>query len=248
MKKVCKYLLFSICIITFSIFNVKAENCPYNERKLMNQEASNIKINYEIKEQNLPDGYYYTENGISDPNGNDVTDEYWNYYVGKYAVILINNLPEDLYFKIEDESLIASNNNKSEFSFSDTQNGYLELKLYNLNEFKNLSFAIYSANPNCNTKIMNLHVKVPRYNEYYATGMCQGIQDYKYCQEFLYSNISSSKIVDKITAYKRSLNTSANNKKNNSIMKPIVIILSVVVCGFLILAGTLVMLKKRRKK
>lgn len=232
-----KYL--KIFLIFFAVFifvsEVKADTCTYKEKQTLNKEASNIKINYEIVTQDLPEGYHLAEVGIEDENGNDVTDQFRDYFVGKYINIIVSNIPENYYFTIEDEDLINDNNSQKQFYYSDAVDNLIQLKLYDISEYKNIKFTVYSNQ--CTDALLTKYLKTPRYNSYSYMDICKGIEDYKYCQEFLMTNVKSTTIYNKILEYKESLNKKEEVQDNKSSKKIIILIsciLGAIVLGVLI--------------
>lgn len=238
-----KRTMFMILIYFILVSSVKAGSCSYKELEILNKEASNIKFNYEINEQKLPEGYHFSEIGIEDNNGNDVSSEFIDYYIGKYFILNVNNLPEDFYVVIEDEALIIHNDNKSTYYYNDTNNGNLALKLYNVNGVKNIKFTIYSDN--CNEKVLTKYVKLPRYNGLYDMAICEGIQDYKYCQQFIFTSMSDIKLRDKVVEYKKTLETKEEKTPEKSNIKLIIIISCIAI--IFITAIILIVRNKRSK-
>ena len=248
MKKVGNYIIFILIAFMFVLITPKADSCTYKEQAALNKEASNIKFNYEVVRLTLPDGYYFTEEGISDPDGNDVTKQYAEYYNDKYIKIMVTNLPENFYFKIEDESLINENNNKDTYYKSDEKDSVIELKTYNINEFRNVKFSIYS-NECGDKKLLNKYLKIPRSNQYYYMAVCEDIPDYKYCQEFLFSNVKSETIYNKIIEYKDSLEKKEEQTVNKINWKKIIMWIGViVVIGAITTLVVILIQKKLREK
>lgn len=244
MKKVLNIAIFFIISFFLITTTTKAaDSCTYKEQQALNKEASNIKFNYEIAEQNLPEDYHFSETGIEDNNGNDVSQEFIDYYIGKYFILNINNIPEDFYVVIEDETLINHNDNKTNYYYSDTENGNLALKLYNINGIKNIKFTIYSDN--CSEKILTKYIKLPRYNSMHDLDLCENIKDYKYCQEFVFTSMSDIKLRDKIVEYKKTLETNEIETKEKNDIKLIVIIICSIVLFIIII---ILIIKNRRSK
>ncbi len=249
MKKIFCYVIFILISFAIIITFPKADSCNYKEQATLNKEAKNIKINYEIVKLELPEGYYFTEDGISDPNGNDVTAEYFEYYNGKYIKLIITNLPEDFYFKIEDEDLIKANNNQDTYNFYDQSDGIVELKMNVLSEYKNIKFSFYSNK--CGGKsILDKYLKIPRSNPYYNMALCEGIPDYKYCQEFLASNVKDETIINKVLQYKKSLEKQEVKTQKESNWKKITFMsaIAVVIAGILVFLIILIQKHWRAKK
>lgn len=238
MKNVYKYFLFVLCVFTFTIFKVQADDsCTYKEQAALNKEATNVKAIYEPIYQGLPEGYTYYANGILDSNGNDVTDEFNDYLVGYYMKVTITNITENLYLTTEDELYDKNNNLVSLINANNITDGNIELNFYNIANVHTLKFDIHASTNNCSgNKLMTLSLKVPKYNEFYNYEICQGIQDYKYCQQFLDSDIKTETIIKKVNEYKENLENKPNeNNKNNNILKYIIIIGSGIVAIFLII-------------
>ena len=201
-----KYLNFFIIILFLLITSAKAENCDYKEQEKLNKEVQNIKISYEILEQKLPENLKYYANGIIDENGNDVTDIYKDYFIGNYAKITINNIPQNFYIVIEDENISFMNNNLEYIFYSNTKDGSIDLNVYNLEKYKTYKFLINSVKEGCEKiKFNSIKVTIPRYNELSDLDLCKDIKDYTYCQKFIKTNLSSTSLLNKINNYKKVL-------------------------------------------
>ncbi len=249
MKKPITYILFLVFCFTFIISTYKADSCNYKEQAALNKEANNVKLNYEVITLTLPDGYKFTEDGIVDSNGNDVTKEYFEYYNGKYIKISVTNLPENFYFKIDDAEIIKENNNKDTYDYNDKKDGVIELETHNLEKYKNLKFSIYTND--CGGKrVLDKYLKLPRSNQFHGMALCEDIKDYKYCQEYLFSNVSTETILKKINQYRESLEEKETIKNDNKINWQKVVIyagIGVAICGIVILV-TIVIIRKLRAK
>lgn len=249
MKRIASIILCFVFSFFIIISTSKADSsCSYKDQQALNKLAQNIKRNYEIKEQKLPDGYNFSEDGIVDSNGKDVSKEFIDYYVGKYANIMITNLDEDIYIKVEDEDLISFNDGDSEFYYDDTKDGVLELKVYRLSKYRNIRFSVYANTSTCNNKITSFYVKIPRYNNFYNMDICKGIQDYKYCQEYLFNNTSDVKVRDKILEYKKSLKNGKQKDSKKISYKRIIIIISIMSLGLIITGICLFIIIKKWKE
>ena len=246
MKKVICYIVFILISFAIIIAFPKADGCNYKDQAALNKEAKNININYEILTQKLPDGLTTYANGILDSNGQDVTEDYKDYFVGDYVNIIINNITDNFYITINDPLLSESNDNLEYIFYSNTENGTINLKLYNLAEYKKYKFDIYSLN--CHTLVKTLTINIPRYNELSALDMCSDIKDYKYCNKYLNNNISTQTMVREINEYKDSLNKSNIKKEEKKINLKIIIIISCICLGVVGLVLSLLRVIKRKRE
>lgn len=251
MKKVLNIAIFFIISFFLITTTTKAaDSCTYKEQQALNKEASNIKFSYEVVYQNLPDGYKSYANGILDSNGVDVTDQFSDYYLGYYIKVYLSNISENMEVEINNADLYNSENElTNKVEYSSTDNGTIELKLYDTDKIKNIQFNIFATTLNCNNKkVFTKTLKTPRYNELSNLTICDEIKDYKYCQTFINTNASTETLIKKINEYKESLN--ANNKdtnNTNTILKKIIIISVSILVLFAIIYILIKYIFKRRK-
>lgn len=100
---------------------------------------------------------------------------------------------------------------KSDKTYS-AANGELILDGYNSG--KNYRFNVYANDSNCGgISLYTFYVSLPYYNSYYKSSLCQGIEDFKYCQKWTRQPSSQSEFESSIKQYKESLEKEDNPNK-----------------------------------
>ena len=117
---------------------------------------------------------------------------------GRFTVT-INNLTNDLVVKNMDDKKEYSSN--SELNFKELYSG-------------KHTYIIYAKNKECTTyELTTKYVSLPYYNRYFNSVECDGIENYSYCSKWLKSPISKDVWEQKVTQYKKSLETKQEQKK-----------------------------------
>ena len=144
MKQKKKRVLF--CILCFLSFIITANaECDYETQVRLNTEASNVKINYEIKREiiNMNTGEVAPEATDEDV---DFESEY-AYQDNIYISLL--NLTENIYVE-----LIGNNGDVRTIYYSDTENGSLDLNGGTGEEIVTYTVNIKSNNSNCSGSLL----------------------------------------------------------------------------------------------
>lgn len=180
MKKVGNYIIF--ILITFMVVLIvpKADSCTYKEQAALNKEASNIKFNYEIVDK-------------TDEIKNLPEDQVISYNDYRYIQLSIVNLNEDMYVEVKNDK----NDDIMTFHNTDAIDGIITFKKES-NQVVKYTFNIYASTETCTSKLQTKYVNVPKFNNFYKSGMCNEIPDYKYCQEMINTNMDDEKIASYI--------------------------------------------------
>ena len=234
-----KYLLALLTAVLFIPVVKAATICPYQEEMDLNSKAANIKANYEIKE---------VENKDFDPE-NDPKRQ--GEYVEVFEISILN-LSKEFY-------AIVSNNinsDKETITGNDSNTGS-----YEWNDFLNVTnftIEIYSsAETSCpNEKIKTLYLTTPRFNPLSTYGICEGLEDYYYCNQYVtFGEIDESVFFKKVEDYKSGVeegkqeeNPSTENK--NSVREFIMNNKWYILGGVVLLGGivAIVGIKKSKKQ
>lgn len=125
----------------------------------------------------------------------------YDYYIqgnSAYFNITLNNLVPEIYF--------VDVKNEKTYTYSDTNNG--EIVIYG-NKYTNGSFRFYSAIDSCKgIKLGTKYYKLPKYNIYHNSKMCEGIQNYSLCKKWANITYSYTELENLIEKYK-------NGEQNN---------------------------------
>lgn len=186
MKKIYNYVLFLLCLVTFSIASVKADSCSYKQQTELNKEATNIKATYEFIDEdplNYHFNVYFTN--ITENLKLVITDD----YTQKEIEVTFNDTDNGVY-KLETYTA------KRKVTFN--------YQIYSL------------ASECFNKKLLTKNIVTPRYNEYSTSYICEQVPDFKYCNEFAdTSSLSYEKFIRLGEDYKKThLKIESNEKQS----------------------------------
>ena len=233
-----KLLIGLLILFLFTIVKVDALSCDYEERAKLNNEVKNIKVNYEVKEKELPKGV-------------NVPDEYigTDYVVKEeYFQINILNLTENEVVKVTNDK----NKNVITIKYSDTTDGNYSFDWDDLSAITKLSFEVLTSNKTgCSDEsIKTLTLQLPRYNSYSQSNVCETMPDYYLCQKYVtYDYVDYSSFSNSI-AKEQTKRDEEKQKSNSGIWdffknnKNVIIIGGIVVV--VLVGGTIVYIKIRR--
>lgn len=181
MKKF-RALMFALVLFFFSS-NVYAV-CDATEENALNSLAANVQTSQEIVQVEVP-----IDENFNPPDG--LTEEEEENYVPyqNYFRIYISNITEDLYVIVTDKNT----GEKTTYTYQDAVNGTITFdeKVYIF--ITNYTIEVYSSDKtNCpNTKLNTLYVTTPMYNSYSESAVCDGIEDFYLCHEYLSVSIDN---------------------------------------------------------
>ena len=150
-RKVSLFMLSFVILMSVP----KAATCSYEEQAKLNNEASNVKANYEIKERILNKDEYDIPDGIENEEFVAKTD---------YIQVNILNLTKNIYIEVTNNI----NDDKKIFSYSDSQNGNIKFDWSELDTIVTYTIKLRSSsNTGCEGSVLKtLYVSLPRYNDY----------------------------------------------------------------------------------
>ena len=240
-KRVVLSILLS-CL--FSITNGYASKCNDEELAKINDEASKVKVSYDILTKQIPNP--------NDPNDAGEKDETIDVDYIKVSVI---NLTDNLYIKITN----SNDNTTKVFYGKDASDGVISYDIDDTSAIANLNYVVYTTmNTSCADEQIIENVRtLPKYNDYYGTGACNLNPDAPECQKYITTDITpedmenfnekeSDKVIKDINKKeeeknkKNKKNIFEKNKKGIIIGGSIIIVMGVVT--------TAVVIKKRRSR
>ena len=174
--KELKYIIFVLLSSLIGTSLVGAATCDIDEKASLNNLASNVVVNYEVKEVELK--------GVPVPDVFQGT-EYEEGYTDRAEYVAINILNLNQYIKVEvfdeDNKLVKS------ISYADTKNGSYSFAKENLERLERYTFVIKASNlANCEgEEIKTLYLQIPRYNKYSNEYVCNIVPDNYLCQRFV---------------------------------------------------------------
>ena len=130
---------------------------------------------------------------------------------------------------------------------------YNEVTFKGLQPNKEYTFEIHSTGLCPTTAIKTLYIKMPGYNKYYKDKICEGLDDFKYCQKWINLPFGYDRLKSEIDNYKKKQEKQEEkNTKNdlNQIKKYISMIFSkngLVVLSIVITLGVVIMVLKDRR-
>ncbi len=176
MGKIKKAIIFSMLFL-FST-SVKAETCGYEEKAKLNNEAANVKVNYEIKQRQLDKNNYNPPDAIVGTED----EANWNPTVDYFQVNILN-LTENIYVEVKNDQ----NNETTKYYYNNSQDGKIAIDFLNLENVAKFTITVKSTDASgCTDRTLKtLNLTLPRYNEYYEYSLCQSIPDYYLCQKYV---------------------------------------------------------------
>lgn len=115
-----------------------------------------------------------------------------------YFDIKLNNLTPDMYF--------YDVSNKKNYYYSDTNNGEITIHNY-ISNGNTGTYKFYSAKNECyGISLGSKYYKLPNYNIYYGSELCEGISNYSLCQKWATVNYSYDELKTLIDEYKNRIN------------------------------------------
>ena len=130
---------------------------------------------------------------------------------------------------------------------------YNEITIRNLQPNKGYNFEIYSSSLCPSEPLKTLYITMPGYNKYYKDKICEGLEDFKYCQKWINLPFGYDRLKNEIDNYKKKQeNKQKKEEKSNSTQfgKIISMIFSkngLVVLSIIITLGVVVMVLRDRK-
>lgn len=105
--------------------------------------------------------------------------------------VIVSNLNPNFYF-----TDVAHNQN---YMYTSS-----EMVLSNFTPSKSFRFKFYSANAACyGNTILSKYVTFPGYNPYYKDPVCQGLENYSFCQKWNNYSYSHEQFVEMVNKYKQ---------------------------------------------
>ncbi len=189
-----KFITVFIIALTFLVVPVHAEeSCTYKEEAELREKASNIRADYEVKEEEI--------------GGEEDSAPILVYYF----TISVMNITDEFYVEVTNDF----NSEKKIIGSQDIVDGIATFDWDVSSEVTDFTFKVYSvAVSNCSgVTLKTFHLQTPRYNENYHI-CADEFPDYYLCQKFV-----TFKKMDRNEFYK-SLNSYRNrmekeNEKNN---------------------------------
>lgn len=187
--------------------------CDYSTQVKLNTEASNVKIDYEIK------SIYIDENDeeIINPTEEQIEKSYGvdaEVFVIDVLNINIFNITNDIYLKLTSDDLLFS---ERIISYQDTNNGSYSIRLDDLSKIRNFEYTIYTNNIACsNAELRKGKLTTPKYNEKSELTSCEGRDDLYYCQKYITSeiNLTTNEVNTKILEITKD---NSENKQENDV-------------------------------
>jgi len=237
-----KLVVIGIIAGLISMQNVSASNCESTELSMINQEATKVKVAYEIKTKSVPNN----NPELSDTGERPETVEY------SFINVKITNLTGNLYIK-----LFNSTTGESKlFSSSDATDGVINYEIDDDSiHVANLDYKLYtSSQTKCaNEEIVANTIKLPAYNIYYQTGPCITETDAPECQMYVTEEITADqfqKLAEKVEKRKADDINQKDKDEDKSFFEKnkmaLIIGGSVIIVSGVVTTG--VVIKKRRSR
>lgn len=252
MKKIKKLSVFSFLVFFLFVTKVFAVECTSEETNKLNSLAVNVKASYEIMEIEKTD--FSSE--FNPPDGIDANENITWY--DTVIRVYITNLTEDLYITVTNDQT----KEVKTYRYEDATNGTITFDQTDFSQITNYTITVYSSsNTNCaNNKLYTLYLTTPMYNTLYEYSMCEGIEEFYLCHEYLSVNVSTENFFELATKYKEGkINSdgeeikdepSENDKGFTEFLKEYKSV--IIIVAVLIIAGgglvTVIIVKKQRSR
>lgn len=237
-----KVVLTTILSLMFFMGTARAAECSYTELAKINQEAANVKLDYEIKTKVIPDP---VENDSDFGYDQDVEVDYLN--------VSVLNLTDNLYIKIYN----SDDKSTKIISGSEAKDGIANYEIDDLTGLAKLSYKVYtSSNTSCaDQEIISGSKTLPIKNVYYQVGACVDMPDSPACQKYVTKEVTPEEF-DKVIESSLKKKQEEADKKNNKGFKKVTNFIKknkkgLIIGGSIIVVGvvtTVVVIKKRRSR
>jgi len=196
-NKKCCLLLLIIAVLFLGMATVHATDsatCDTITKGKLRQSAANIKANYIVEEENITDDY---------EEGEDT-------YTNRYLVIKIYNLSTGMYVDVASSVPSASNVktvSKTYYRTDMAPDGSISLRQDNFPYLVNYKITVYASvdSPCSGTVLRKINITLPKYNSYSSLDICDGLEDYYLCQEYITYDIDDKSFLTKLNEYKAKL-------------------------------------------
>ncbi len=233
-------LSFIVLCFFLLVLTTKAAECTNEEKAKLKKEAKEVKMVLTEKQEEMDPSTYFATDGYDGPA----------YYY--YFDVSLTNVTDNLFVEVStdrDDTKITSVTNPP-------KNGIMTFKWDDIYKITKFTYTVIAKNSEtCNGEVLYKgYATAPKYNYFAEAGICNGVEDYKYCNRFIYEDVNSNEIYRNVKSYKQSLELEEAKKANSwkekikkFVKKHKVLIIagtSLIVVG----GGTVVILKQRRKR
>ncbi|MBO4600797.1 MAG: hypothetical protein J5634_01010 [Bacilli bacterium] len=195
-KRVVLTLLIS-CL--FLLTNAKASRCVDEEFAKIYDDASKVKVTYEIKSKEI-------DNPVEEVSDTGYRPEK---ITVDYFQVNIVNLTDKLYIKITNDQ----DGSVRTYTSNDANNGVVSYEIEDINNVAKLAYTLYtSSNTNCaSEELYKNELTLPMYNVFYQVGPCIGEVDVPECQKYVTSEVDTETIRN--LSYKETTEAAKDIKK-----------------------------------
>ena len=173
-----KIKVFTLAILLFFLSTNVYAVCDVTETNTLNSLATNVRISYEVVQVEVP-----VDEGFNPPDG--LTEEEDQNYVAyrNYFRFYISNVTEELYIVVTNQST----NESTTYTYEDAVDGIITFDARVFIEIVNYTIDVYSSSAtNCpDTLLYTWYETTPMYNSFSESNLCEGIEDFYLCHEYL---------------------------------------------------------------
>ena len=201
MRKKAKYIVATLLMFCFAT-SVKAEQCSYERQVELGEEASTVKVAYEMVDYDTG----YTTHEVDEYGNIDPTKEIP--VIEEGVRLKIMNITEDIYVRVidlsEDETEMPDDYDNEEVSdsalrnagyyyYGDSDNGIVYLNPVTTSYIHQYKLYVYATDPECGDKsLRTIDFNTPMYNSYSGIEACKNIPEFEYCQKYVTTPIDIS--------------------------------------------------------
>ena len=223
MRKKAKYIVAALLMFCFAT-SVKAEQCSYERQVELGEEASTVKVAYDLVDYDTGQMVY-----VVDPETGEVDITQEEPLILEYFKIKIMNLTENVYVQVvdldaEEEETIDDFGAVSDdalkqagyYFYSDSDKGTVYLDPISTDYIHEYKILVYSADPECGDKqLRTINYKTPMFNNYSTVGYCKKSPEFEYCQKYVSEPLDIT-LTDFLEEYRKYEAKEKENEKKNS--------------------------------
>lgn len=172
-------------------------------------------------------------------------------------IITVSNIPNNYYVAIEDDNTYVS----SIYEDDAITDGVVQHVTDLTGTLTTYTISIYYTDKefeSCTDQLIKrFTLTTPQYNDFYGSNLCYNMESYEYCLEFIYEDISNTKIYEKILQYANEHNIVSKEDtlfqqkidKKLGIVKYIIIgFMSLEFVLVIVITSTLVIINAKKKR
>ncbi len=234
------------------IIDMSGSSCSNETLETAVDTADSIAVNFEYSTQKVKlCDLEQTTNAQTKECALVETEEY-------IYIINVTGIPNNYYIAIEDDNTFI----QSIYEGDSIVGGKVQHVSDTTGTLTTYTISVYYTDKEFKTcsdqLVKRFTITTPKYNDFYGSNICYGMEDYEYCLEFIYEDISNTKMYEKILEYQHEHNIISKEdaeflkqfEEKKNVVKYIIIVYIVAefVIVLIIIVSLYIRNAKRRKK